>query len=555
MTADRPWHAHYPAAVDASPEFEEITLSRVLKRTAERFPDTIALYYMGKKIQYRALDHLVGRFAQALKTLGVAPGDKVAMLLPNIPQMVIANFAVWRLGAVTTPNNPLYTERELLHQLNDSEATFLVALDLLMPKVQAILAKTSIRHVVVCHINDYLPFPKNLLFPLVKKDMYRAIQPNDSLHQFTDLIRKTEGQAGEDLSNWDNLGALLYTGGTTGVSKGVMLTHANLSINVQQITMWFHDFEDGKGSILAVFPFFHSAGFTGIQNACVFGGWTDVLVPRPEPDVIVDILKKARPEFVPGVPTIYVGLLNNPKFRQLDHSHIKVFSAGAAPLSLDTIQELKQITGRDITNVYGLTETAPMATSIPYKGLNKPGSVGVPLPATDMKIMDLDDGTKEMPVGEPGEVVFKGPQIMHGYYKRPDETADVLKDGWLYTGDIGYVDEDGFLTLIDRKKDMIVASGYNIYPNEIDEVLYEHPDIMEACTIGVADEYRGETVKVFVVCKPDKAISEDELTAYCRENLAAYKVPKIIEFMDELPKSAVGKILRRELRDREKENA
>jgi len=550
MEAKRPWHAHYPQDLAFWPEFEKRTLSQALKKTAAGFPDSIALDLLGKRIPYRELHQLVGRFAQGLKNLGVAAGDKVALLLPNIPQVVVANFAIWRLGAVTAPANPLYTERELLHQLNDSGATVIVTLDLLMPRVQAILSQTSIREVIACHINDYLPFPKSILFPFVKKEMYRAITPGDHVHLFTDVIKGAGGDVTEDLSRWDDLAALLYTGGTTGVSKGVMLTHANLSINVQQLKMWFYQLKDGESSVLAVFPFFHSAGFTGMQNMCVYGGFTNVLVPRPEPQVIVDIMKRVKPDFVPGVPTIYTGLLNTPAFRQMDHSNAKLFVAGAAPLPPETVKELKSLTGKGITNVYGLTETSPMATVTPWMGLNKAGTVGVPLPGTDLRIVNVEDGTSEMPAGEKGEVAFKGPQVMQGYYNRPEETAAVLKDGWLYTGDIGYVDEDGFLTLVDRKKDMIIASGYNIFPNEIDDVLFEHPKILEACTIGVPDAYRGETVKAFVVCKPGESLSEEEVIAYCRTKLAAYKVPKSIEFIDELPKTAVGKLLRRELRER-----
>ena len=319
-----------------------------------------------------------------------------------------------------------------------------------------------------------------------------------------------------------------------------MITHKNMSYNTQQLRCWFHDLKDGRESELAVFPFFHSAGFTGVQNICVFSGWTDVLVPRPEPGVIIDILKKSRPTVVPGVPTIYVGLLANEAFKKLDLSFIRCFIAGAAPLPMDVINQLKNLTGAGIVNVYGLTEITPMGTATPWKGLDKPGTVGVPLPSTDLKIADLETGDKEMAIGEPGEVCFKGPQVMAGYHKRPEETEIVMRDGWLYTGDIGVLDEDGFLSIVDRKKDMIVASGYNIYPNEIDDVLFSHPKILEACTVGVPDEYRGETVKVYIVTRAGETLTEAEVIAFCREKLAAYKVPKQIEFIGELPKSTVG---------------
>jgi long-chain acyl-CoA synthetase len=289
-----------------------------------------------------------------------------------------------------------------------------------------------------------------------------------------------------------------------------------------------------------------------MQNFSVWGGWTDVLVPRPEPAVIIELLKKYRPEFMPGVPTIFIGLLNTPEFRSMDLRFIRGFIAGAAPLSVETINDLKNLTGGDLINVYGLTETSPMGTASPWRGNIKPGTVGVPFPSTDLKIVDVDTGTKEVEQGASGEICFHGPQVMKGYYKKPEETANVLKDGWLFTGDIGFLDEDGYLTIVDRKKDMIVAAGYNIFPQEIDEILFSHPKVLEACTIGIPDAYRGEAPKAYVVPRPGEAIDTDELVAFLKERLAAYKVPKDIEIMNELPKSAVGKILRKELRDLER---
>lgn len=549
MSFERPWHRSYPRCVPREIAVEKITLPEVLARSAHRFPDVTALIYMGRKIGYPALDGLVNSFAKALTDLGIQRGDTVAMLLPNIPQVVIANYAAWRIGAVAAQNNPLYTERELTYQLDDSDAKVLVTLDLLLPRVLKIRSATKIEHIVACHINDYLPFPKKQLFPFVKKEMYRKVEPRDGVSQFTDLMARHDAVPLENAARWDEVGSLIYTGGTTGVSKGVMLTHANMSSNVQQLAGWFHDIREGSESMLAIFPFFHSAGFTGIQNLTVWGGWTDILVPRPEPGVIIELTKKFRPSFMPGVPTIFVGLLNTPEFRKMDLSFIKGFVAGAAPLSVDTINELKRLTGGDLVNVYGLTEITPMGTVSPWKGDIKPGTVGVPLPSTDLKIVDADTGTREMKTGEPGEICFKGPQVMKGYYKKPEETALVMRDGWLYTGDIGFLDEDGYLTIVDRKKDMIVASGFNIFPQEIDEILFSHPGILEACTIGIPDPYRGEAPKAYVVPKQGEVLEKEQIIAFCKERLAAYKVPKEIEFIAELPKSAVGKILRKELRE------
>ena len=548
MGFERPWHKNYPAAVPPELDFIDLTMPELLSRSARRFPNNAALDYFGKKISYTELDAMVNRFARALTGLGIQKGETVAMLLPNIPQIVIANYAAWRMGAVTAMNNPLYTERELAHQLNLSDAKLLITLDVLHPRALSLMEKTAVEKVVICHINEYLPFPKKQLFPFVKKDMYKKIAPRSDTFAFSELIRASDPGPVENRAESDAVGAHLYTGGTTGASKGAMITHRNMSYNTQQLRRWFHDCQDGKERELAVFPFFHSAGFTGVQNMCVLSGWTDVLVPRPEPGVIIEILKKSRPTLVPGVPTIYVGLLADERFRTMDLSFIRGFIAGAAPLPTDVINTLEELTGGSMVNVYGLTEMTPMATASPWKGKNKPGTVGLPLPDTDLKLMDLKTGTQEVPLGEPGEICFKGPQVMAGYYKRPEETESTIRDGWLYTGDIGVLDEDGFLSIVDRKKDMIVASGYNVYPNEIDDILFGHPKILEACTIGVPDEYRGETVKSYIVAKPGERLTQEEVLAYCREKLAAYKVPRQIDFISELPKSTVGKILRKDLR-------
>jgi long-chain acyl-CoA synthetase len=334
-----------------------------------------------------------------------------------------------------------------------------------------------------------------------------------------------------------------------------MLSHANLSCNVQQYTAWFPDLKPGSEKLVGNFPIFHAAGFTGIQNLSIWRADEDILVPRPEPKINIEILKKYRPTIFPGVPTIYTGLLANPEFRSMDLSCVKAFFSGAAPLAEDTMRDLKDTTGANIYELYGSTEATPIATVTPWGGTIKPGTVGIPLPDTDIKIVDLDDPEKELPVGEAGEIVIKGPQIMMGYYKKPEETAKVLRDGWFYSGDIGCFDEDGHLKVVDRKKDMIIAGGYNIYPVELDNVLFDHPKILEACTIGVHDDYRGETIKAFVVVKEGESLTEEEVTAYCKENLAPYKVPKIIEFVDELPKSAVGKILRRKVKEMEEGKA
>ncbi len=545
------WHKSYAEGVPKTLDYEKVTISQALTRSAKNFPNHTALNYMGKLITYAELDRLVNSFARALQALGIQPGDKVAVCLPNIPQVIIADLAIFRIGAVCVQNNPLYTERELAYQLNDSEARLVVTLTLLIPRMEKIKSQTKLEKIIGCHINSYLPFPKKQLFPLVKKAMYRKVVPTEDVKVFKDLVGQYSAEPMEDLSQWDELGALLYTGGTTGVSKGVMLTHANLSCNVQQFVAWFPDLKPGQEKLVGNFPVFHTAGFTAIQNMIIWQAWEDILVPRPEPKINIDILKKYKPTFLPGVPTIFVGLLADPAFRNMDLKFIKGFFSGAAPLAADTIRDLENLTGAMMCEVYGSTETAPVASVTPWGGTIKPGTVGIPVPDTDIRIVDASDPDKELPLGEPGEIVIKGPQIMKGYYKKPEETEKVLKDGWFYSGDVGCFDEDGYLKIVDRKKDMIIAGGYNIYPVELDGVLFDHPKILEAATIGVHDDYRGETVKAFVVVKEGETLTEQEVVDYCKENLAAYKVPKIVEFIDELPKSAVGKILRRKLVDME----
>ncbi|NLW69307.1 MAG: long-chain fatty acid--CoA ligase, partial [Bacteriovoracaceae bacterium] len=346
--------------------------------------------------------------------------------------------------------------------------------------------------------------------------------------------------------------ALIYTGGTTGVSKGAMLTHANISSVVQQFSAWFPDLKDTYENLLGIYPIFHSAGYSVGQNLPIWNGWCCTLVPKPEPGAIVEMLSKFKPTFLPGVPTIYTGLLRNEKFRKMNLSFVKGYFGGAAPLPEDTLSQLRQLHGAIIYDVYGATENTAFATVTPWGGKVKFGTVGVPLPGTDIKIVDLDTGTRELPPKEAGEICIKGPQVMSGYYKKPEETAQALKDGWFYTGDIGFFDEDGYLTISDRKKDMICASGFNIYPKEVDEILFGHPKILEACCIGVPDEYRGETVKAYVVVQPGETPTEQEVIAYCKGKMTGYKVPTQVEFIDQLPKSAIGKIMRREVRDMDK---
>jgi long-chain acyl-CoA synthetase len=550
---ERIWHKSYDAQVPPSIDYESITLPEALDRSARNYPNLTALNMMGKQITYRELNALVNRLANALRDLGVKKGDKVAILLPNIPQGFIACYAVFRLGAVVVMTNPLYTEGELQYQLKDSDATVAFSLDLLIPRILKIKDHTGIRTVISCHIRDYLPFPAKQLFPLIKKGMHRNPVPGEGVLEFMDLVQKYPDQPPAAEVSLDDLGALLYTGGTTGVSKGVMLTHRNLSVNVQQLRAWTFDAGEGRESLMGIFPIFHSAGFTAVMNHCLYRGLTIILVPKPDPDTVLKMTKKYRPDYFPCVPTIYVGLLNHPAFSKTDFSFIKGCVSGAAPLALETLKQWKDAVGTQIMEVYGLTETSPLSHANPWRGKAKAGSVGLPVSDTDCRIVDIADGSRELGLGETGEILLKGPQLTPGYYKKPEETAEAIRDGWFYTGDIGYMDDEGYLYIVDRKKDMIIAGGFNIYPRDIDEVLFEHPKIKEACAVGIPDAYRGETVKAYVVPREGETLTAEEIMLFCREKLAAYKAPKQVEFMEELPKSTVGKVLRRKLREMEME--
>ncbi len=516
----------------------------MLAQTANRFPNHVALSYEGAAITYRHLDDLVNRLARSLILLGLKKGQRAAILLPNIPQTVIACQAVLRIGAITVMNNPMYTEFELVHQLKDSEASLIITTDEYLEKVLTLKNDTDIRVVIACAHDD-----------LVLTDR-KQVKPSKPLaadtFRFLDLIEAYPATPLEDASAWKEIANIMYTGGTTGVSKGVMQTHANLSCNAQQYSIWMCDTVDGTESWPLVYPIFHSAGYT-MQNKSIYSGWKSILISRPTPEVMVQTIEETNPTLLPGVATLFVGLLNYEKFHELDLSSIKAFMTGGGVLAVETLRQLKQKKNVPVINVYGLTEASPVVTATPWLGPEKAGSVGVPYPNTDLKIVDPVDGLKEVPSGEPGEIIVQGPQIMQGYLNRPDETGNVLKEGWLYTGDIGVMDKDGYLTIVDRKKDVIVASGFNVYPKEIDELLFAHPKILEACTIGVPHEYRGETVKSFVVLKDNDKLNSEELISYCRQHLAPYKVPRLIEFTDALPKSPIGKILRKDLREKEKQ--
>ncbi|MFC1823200.1 long-chain fatty acid--CoA ligase [Thermodesulfobacteriota bacterium] len=546
---DKVWLKSYSEGVPAVIDFEKITLSEALTRSSERFPGNTALWFQGTGVSFQELENMVARFASALVDMGVKPGDKVALLLPNLVQTVVAIFGTYRVGAVVVMNNPLYTDRELEHQFKDSDARILVSMDLLVPRMIPMMEKTGITKIIACHIRDFLPFPLKQLFPLVKREMHRKTPAGPNIFEFTDLIRTNDPIQNPHQCRWDDPAALLYTGGTTGVSKGVQLTHGNLSANCQQGSAWFPAFVEGQETVIGCLPFFHSFGMTTAMNISVFRGWANVLIPRPEPKVILDAIDKYKATYIPAVPTLYNGMINFPGLKKYSLKSLKGCFSGGAPLPMETIKTFEELTGAQICEGYGLTETSPVTHINPFGGKTKAGTIGLPVCNTDVKLVDVDDYGKDITAfNEPGELCIKGPQVMTGYINRPDETSQTMKDGWLLTGDIAVCDQEGYFAIVDRKKDMIISGGFNIYPRDVDEVLFSHPKISEACAIGVPDEYSGERIKAFVTFREGESASEEEIIEYCRENLVKYKVPKYVEFIEELPKSAVGKILRKELK-------
>ena len=553
----RIWHESYDERIGGSIEFEDVPVPGFLEHSATEFSETTALIFMNSRLTYRELKEEVDRFATALTGLGIGRDSKVAIQLPNLPQTVIAYYATLSVGAAAVMTNPLYVEREIEHQWNDAGCSLAVVADFLFEsRIKAIRGALPVKNYVIASIPEYLRFPLNVLAPLKLKradpPLMAKVEPGEGIHFMRKLIRRTPPNPPKVEIAMDDIAVLQYTGGTTGVSKGAMLTHRNLSFNVQQVSAWFADAQRGEEVLLAVLPYFHVFGMTVSMNYPVHAAAAMVLMPNPRdiPQMVKNIAKH-RVTLFPGVPGIFNSLNNYPGVSDADLTSVTSCFSGSAPLPIDVRERFENMTGATIVEGFGLTETSPVTTINPLKGKRKVGSVGVPIPETDVKIVDLEDGTTEVPVGSEGELIIKGPQVMKGYWKRPDATTELIKKGWLYTGDIAVADEDGYFFIVGRKKDMIVASGYNVYPDEVDGVLVAHPAVLEAATIGVPDERRGETVKSFIVLAEGHSITAEELIEYCRKELAAYKIPRQIEFRDELPKSTVLKILRRELREQE----
>jgi len=546
---DKLWEKHYTAEVPGSLAYPAAPIHHFLRESARSFPDRTALIFEGSRISYRSLDAQVDGCAAGLHRLGVRKGDRVALLLPNCPHAVISFYSIFRLGAIAVPINPLYQEREIAKQIDDAGARILITLDLFSASAQAVMGRSPGNICVIGAVSDYLPALKKMVYPLLRPKGAGAARHERSCETvvFHDLMLQQAPPATEIAPG--DIAILQYTGGTTGISKGAELTHGNIVSNTAQMAAWYYIIRRGEEVFLSVLPLFHTYGIAVCMNLSLATAGTMVLIPRFAPREVLKAIKEYGVTFFPGIPGIYAALNNYRDIEKWDLSSVRYCVSGSAPLPVPVLKDFERRTGGMILEGYGLTEASPVTHSNPVHRERKAGSIGLPLADTDCKIVDLIDGTREVPVGEAGELCIKGPQVMKGYWRNPEETSRTLKDGWLYTGDIARIDADGYFYIMERKKDMIISEGFNVYPNEIDEVVLTHPDVADAAAVGVPDSLRGEKVVLFVVFKEGKQMSQDELLAYCRERLAKYKVPKKVVFKNELPKTAVGKVLRRTLRE------
>jgi long-chain acyl-CoA synthetase len=564
---EMPWLTHYDEGIAATIDYPRIGLDRLLANSAANHPDHTATVFgamvgsrlMDAKLTYRQLDDAVDRLAAGLQQLGVQKGDRVAIMLPNCPQFILAAYATWRIGGIVVCCNPLYVGREIEHLVNDSGAETFVVMSQFYHRVKSVRHNTGLKHVIVTNIKEYFPGLLKILFSLTKekKEGHKVDLSGDAdTHWFQEILNSAPAKPRPVELDPDEVATLIYTGGTTGGPKGAQLTHFNLVSNAVVLNLWSKA-REAEDVMLAVMPYFHSYGLTAGLNVPIYSAQTIVQIPNPRDMVhVLTSIESHRATYYPGVPTMFVGFLNFPGRDQHDLTSLRFAVSAAAPLPPEVQDRFAKVTGGMILQAYGLTETSPCASMEPI-GRPKPHSIGVPLPDTNMKIVDLESGTQELAPGDIGEIIIHGPQVMKGYWNLPTETENALRvgpdgePGWFYSGDIGYVDEDGYFHISDRKKDMIIAGGYNIYPADVEAVLYEHPKVKEAAVIGVPDEYRGESVKAFVVLKEGETATEEELIEFCREGMASYRVPRSIEFRDDLPKSVIGKVLRRELRQEE----
>lgn len=549
-----PWLKHYDAGVAATVDVPKIAVHEWLDRSAEKIPEETAMVFQNYKLSYRKLRELSEVMAANLRANGVQPGDRVAVMLPNLPQTFITFWAISKAGATVVFTNPLYMENEIIYQLNDSGAKFLITVDLAWPKIKALRMRLGIKKYFVTSVADGLKFPLRQLYKLKerKKD-YGLDFDNHTVLPFANLLKGTNRLSSPVDDPEETIMALQYTGGTTGTPKGAMLTHSNFNANIAEVLEALEAVLQKHHNFLAVMPFFHVYGLSTCLLLPVAVGATTYVQPRFNPIEVLKCIQKNKITLFPGAPSVYVAMIQHKDVGKYDLSSLELAVSGSAPMPVEYINMFAEKTGGSIIEGYGLTEASPITNLNPALGERRHGSIGLPLPSTLCRIVDMELGNVPMPPNQPGELIIKGPQVMKGYWKRPDETGNTLRNGWLYTGDIATMDEQGYVYIVDRKKDLVLVGGYNVYPREIDEVLYSHPKVKDAVCVGVPHKTRGEILKAYIVLKPGESMTKNEVIAFCRSKLANYKVPKQVEFREDLPKTMVGKILRRAIRSEEED--
>jgi long-chain acyl-CoA synthetase len=559
----RPWHQHYDDGVPVSMEYPKLALDQLLKHAVDTY-DRDAIVFFGNSITFKEFDALVDRLAAALQGLGLQKGDRVSVYMANCPQTVMAYYAIWRAGGVAVPSNPLYTAAEFAHQARDAGSKIVICMSLMYPRVAEARSRTELQHVVVTNIKEYFPPLLNRLFTLLKekKGGHRVdISGAENTHWFQDLLAGAPDKPEPVAVSANDTAVLMYTGGTTGLPKGAVLNHSNLIVNARQCGAWTVGLIKGEEIMLTALPLTHSYAMTVCMNMSIDRGYTQVMVADPR-DIkgLLHVIDKHRTTVFPGVPALYAAISNHPKAQKgkVDLSSIKQCISGAAGLPAEVQRRFQELTGGRLVEGYGLSEASPVTHCNPLEGEDRLGTIGMPFPDTDSRIVDEATETKVLETGERGVLCIAGPQVMSGYWKQPEETKNALHTDesgitWLHTGDIAVMDPDGFFQIVDRKKDMILASGgFNVYPREVEDVLFEHPAVREAGVIGVPVDETDQRVKAFVVLKEGADASAEDIIAFCRERMAKFKVPKHIEFLDELPKTFVGKVLRRELAEKER---
>jgi long-chain acyl-CoA synthetase len=548
----------YDTGVPWSIEYPRVPLHALLDDAAESYPGSTATIFFNAKRSYGSLLKDAKRFSAGLRALGVKKGDRVAIDLPNCPQFLIAFFGALRIGAVVVPCNPLYTPPELRYQLADAGAETVVVLSRIYPVAKAAREGTKIRNVIVTNIKEEMPPVLRTLFTLAKEKKEGHRQPfegDPGAIAFQRVLALGGDDSAADVGA-DDVALLQYTGGTTGTSKGAMLSHRALVANTLQCSAWFGPaMREGQDAVMAVMPLFHVYGLTTVMNFAVLTGGAMILEPQLDLEHVLKDTQAHKPKLFNGAPRIYNAIINSPLAKKYDLRSIAACISGSAPLMIETARKFRELTGGNLVEGYGLTEASPVTHCNPVfdPAKNRIGTIGLTFPDTESRLVDIETGAHAVAPGEPGELVIRGPQLMDGYYNKPEETAQALRDGWLHTGDIATIDADGYVAIVDRKKEMIIVSGYNVYPREVEEALAKHPAVLEGAAIGVPHPIKGEEVKAFVVLKPGQTATADELIAFCREQLAPFKVPKTIEFRDALPKTLIGKVLRRQLAEEDKQ--